>query len=31
MLRVGALLDVVGIVVVALGIMTLGQWVLGSA
>jgi sodium-dependent dicarboxylate transporter 2/3/5 len=29
MLRAGAILDVVGIVVVALAIMTLGQWVLG--
>ncbi len=31
MLRVGAVLDVIGIVVVALGIMTLGQWVFGGA
>jgi sodium-dependent dicarboxylate transporter 2/3/5 len=30
MLRAGAILDVVGIIVVALAIMTLGQWVLGS-
>ncbi len=29
MLRAGAVLDVIGIVVVALAIMTLGQWVLG--
>ena len=29
MLRAGAILDVVGIVVVALAIMTLGDWVLG--
>jgi sodium-dependent dicarboxylate transporter 2/3/5 len=29
MLRTGAILDVVGIIVVALAIMTLGQWVLG--
>jgi sodium-dependent dicarboxylate transporter 2/3/5 len=31
MLRAGAVLDVIGIVVVALGIMTLGQWVFGGA
>ena len=30
MLRAGAILDVVGILVVALAIMTLGQWVFGS-
>jgi sodium-dependent dicarboxylate transporter 2/3/5 len=30
MLRAGVILDVVGIIVVALAIMTLGQWVLGS-
>ncbi len=29
MLRAGAILDVVGIVIVALAILTLGQWVLG--
>jgi len=29
MLRAGAILDVIGIIVVALAIMTLGQWVLG--
>jgi sodium-dependent dicarboxylate transporter 2/3/5 len=30
MLRAGAILDVLGIIVVALAIMTLGQWVFGS-
>jgi hypothetical protein len=30
MLRAGVILDVVGIIVVTLAILTLGQWVLGS-